>query len=326
MNELYPLKFTPVFDSRVWGGDRIRTVLGLDFGMMDRCAEAWVLSGVERKQTVVSNGFLAGNELNELVEVYMDELVGEKAYETSGNVFPLLVKFIDARDWLSVQVHPNDELARRRGMTNGKTEMWYVIDAEPGSQLISGFSQKVSPKQFLEHLEKRSLPTILNYEAVNAGDIFFMPAGRIHALGPGILLAEIQQTSDATYRVYDWDRTDASGKSRELHTNEAMEAIDFNLYPDYRSTYARNPGVTNRLVSCPYFTTNLLEVAQPLRKIYEELDSFVILLCLEGALMMKSPGGEKTILRKGEVALIPAAMDALELYPEKPAKLLEIYL
>lgn len=326
MNELYPLKFKPVFDSRIWGGDRIRTVLGLDFGPLDRCAEAWVLSGVEGKQTVVSNGFLAGNELNELVEIYMDDLVGGRAYETYGDTFPLLIKFIDARDWLSVQVHPDDELARKRGMANGKTEMWYVIDAEPGSRLISGFRSKVTPKQFLEHLDQKTLSEVLNYEPVSAGDVFFMPAGRIHSLGPGILLAEIQQTSDATYRVYDWDRTDAAGKSRELHTAEAMEAIDFNVYPDYRSAYARNPGGTSQLVSCPYFSVDLLELAQPLQKNFEELDSFVVLLCLEGGLVMKTPGSERIPLKKGELALVPATIDIIELYPEKVAKLIEIYL
>ncbi|MFO7614612.1 MAG: type I phosphomannose isomerase catalytic subunit, partial [Bacteroidales bacterium] len=231
VNVLYPLKFKPVFDDRVWGGDKIRTHLGLDFGPMERCAEAWVLSGVEGKQTVVSNGFLAGNELNELVEVYMDELVGEKVFDKHSRVFPLLIKFIDAREWLSVQVHPDDNLARKRGMPNGKTEMWYVLDADDNSQLISGFKQKINQKAFLDHLQQKNLPQILNLEKVEKGDVFFMPAGRIHALGPGILLAEIQQTSDATYRVYDWDRVDKQGNPRETHVEQALAAIDFNIYP-----------------------------------------------------------------------------------------------
>ncbi|MFA4864265.1 MAG: type I phosphomannose isomerase catalytic subunit, partial [Bacteroidales bacterium] len=281
MNTLYPLKFKPVFDDRVWGGDKIRTQMGLDFAPKDRCAEAWILSGYEGKQTTVSNGFLIGNELNELVEIYMDDLIGGKVFETSGDVFPLLIKFIDAREWLSIQVHPGDDLARKRNQTNGKTEMWYVIDADKGAQLISGFNKKVSQKQYLDHLQNKTLPGILNYEKVKTGDVFFMPAGRIHSLGPGILLTEIQQTSDATYRIYDWDRLDANGKGRELHTQLALAAIDLNHYSEYKTGYKERLNETVNLVTCPYFTTNLLELAQPLRKNYEELDSFVIYICME---------------------------------------------
>ena len=325
MKELYPLKFDPVFDERVWGGQRIRTVMGLDFGPLGRCAEAWLLSGYQGKQTPVSNGFLAGNEINDLLEVYMDDLVGTRVFESTGDVFPLLIKFIDAREWLSIQVHPDDELARKRGLANGKTEMWYVIDAEDGSELISGFKKKVSQKQFLEHLDHRNLTDILNYEPVKAGDAFFMPAGRIHSLGPGILLAEIQQTSDATYRIYDWDRTDATGKSRELHTDLALEAIDFNVYPGYRTTYHKQSPGSSKLVSCPYFTTSLLELAQPLRKNFEELDSFVIYLCLEGSMVVKSTGHEKVKLQKGEIMLVPASVTEIELYTEGLVRLLEIH-
>ena len=326
MNELYPLKFKPVFDDRVWGGDKIRTRLGLDFAPMDRCAEAWVLSGYEGRQTIVSNGFLAGNELNELVEVYMDDLVGGKVFETSGDVFPLLIKFIDAREWLSIQVHPGDDLARKRNLLNGKTEMWYVIDAEKDAQLISGFSKKVTQKQYLDHLQNKSLPGILNYEKVNAGDVFFMPAGRVHALGPGVLLTEIQQTSDATYRIYDWDRLDANGKGRELHTELALAAIDFNIYPEYRTHYKHIHNETVNLVDCAYFTTNLLELAQPLRKNYEELDSFVIYICVEGGMMLRYGNGEKIGLMNGEVILIPATLGLVEIFPDKKVKFLEVFI
>ena len=314
MNSLYPLKFKPVFDDRVWGGDKIRTIMGLDFAPHDRCAEAWVLSGYDGRQTIVQNGFLAGNEINELVEIYMDELVGGKVFDETGSTFPLLIKFIDAREWLSIQVHPDDELAWKRNMPNGKTEMWYVIQADEKAQLISGFSKKVTQQQYLNYLRDKKLPEILNYEPVKAGDVFFMPAGRIHALGPGILLTEIQQTSDATYRIYDWDRVDAHGKSRELHTEQALAAIDFNLYPEYRTRYSASINHTSELVACPYFTTNLLELAQPLQKDYEELDSFVIYICLEGGMMLKYDGGEKIALRKGEVVLLPASMDRVEFY------------
>jgi len=325
VNELYPLKFKPVFDDRIWGGTKIKTRLGLDFSPLTRCAEAWVLSGYEGKQTVVSDGFLAENEINELIEVYMDDLIGGKVFDTTGETFPLLIKFIDSHDWLSIQVHPDDELAQKRGMPNGKTEMWYVLDADEQAQLIAGFNRKVSQKQFLDHLQKKTLPEILNYEKVHAGDVFFMPAGRIHSLGPGVLLAEIQQTSDATYRIYDWDRKDASGKERELHTEQALAAIDFNLYPAYRTDYLSRPNVTVELVNSSHFTTNLLELAQPLRKSYEELDSFVVYICLEGAMMIKC-GEHKSGVRKGEVVLIPAIFDTVDIYPDRSVKFLEVFI
>ena len=323
---LYPLKFKPVFDDRMWGGEKIRTRLGLDFSPLERCAEAWILSGYAGKQTTVSNGFLAGNEINELVEIYMDELVGGKVFESSGDVFPLLIKFIDSRDWLSIQVHPDDELAHKRNLPNGKTEMWYVLDAEKDSQLIAGFNRKTTQKQYLEHLQKKSLPEIMNFENVNAGDVFFMPAGRVHAIGPGILLAEIQQTSDATYRIYDWDRVDAYGKGRDLHTDLALAAIDFNVYPDYKTIYKKRLNETVKLANSPYFTTNLLELAQPLRKNYEELDSFVIYICLEGNMKLKCGENEIIEARKGETVLIPAIIGTVEIYPEKAVKFLEVFI
>jgi mannose-6-phosphate isomerase len=325
VSDLYPLKFRPVFDDRVWGGEKIRTRLGLDFSPMVRCAEAWILSGYEGKQTIVSNGFLEGNEINELVEVYMDDLVGGKVFETTGEIFPLLIKFIDSRDWLSIQVHPDDDLAFKRNLPNGKTEMWYVLDAEPNAELIAGFSRKVTQRQYLEHLKNKTLPEILNYEKVHPGDVFFMPAGRIHSLGPGVLLTEIQQTSDATYRIYDWDRKDDKGNERELHTDQALAAIDFNHYPEYKTIYRPGLNQTVELANCPYFTTNLLELAQPLKKDYEELDSFVIYICLEGGMKIKCNNHVAAVV-KGEVVLIPAIFDHVEIYPDGKVKFLEVFI
>jgi mannose-6-phosphate isomerase len=324
VNELYPLKFKPVFDDRIWGGEKIRTRLGHDFSPMARCAEAWVLSGYEGKQTIVSNGFLEGNEINELVEVYMDDLLGGKVFETTGDVFPLLIKFIDSRDWLSIQVHPDDELAQKRGLPNGKSEMWYVLDADADSRLIAGFSRQISQKQYLEFLQNKTLPQIMNYENVRAGDVFYMPAGRIHALGPGVLLAEIQQTSDATYRIYDWDRKDANGTERELHLEQALAAIDFNIYPEYKTKYKPRPNETVELVNCRYFTTNLVELAQPLRKNYEELDSFVIYICIEGGMKIKC-GDHTDKVVMGEVVLIPATLEGVDIYPDRKVKFLEVF-
>jgi len=324
MNSLYPLKFKPVFDDRVWGGDKIRTIMGLDFAPHDRCAEAWVLSGYDGRQTIVQNGFLAGNEINELVEIYMDELVGGKVFDETGSTFPLLIKFIDAREWLSIQVHPDDELALKRGLPNGKTEMWYVLDADANAQLIAGFNRKITQKQYLEHLQKKTLPEIMNYEKVHAGDVFFMPAGRVHSLGPGVILAEIQQTSDTTYRIYDWDRKDDKGNERELHTEQALAAIDFNSYSEYKTNFRPRLNETIGLVNCPYFTTNLLELAQPLRKDYEELDSFVVYICLEGGMKIKC-GENSTNAVMGEVVLIPAIIDKVEIFPERKVKFLEVF-
>ncbi len=325
MNELYPLKFKPIFKEKIWGGNRIKTKLGLDFSPLKNCGEAWVLSGVENDNTVVSNGFLADNELNELVEVYMDDLVGSSVYEKYGKEFPLLIKFIDANDYLSIQVHPDDELAAKRKIGRGKTEMWYIIDAEKGAELISGFNQKVDKDTYLKHLQNKTLRTILNVEKVLKDDVFYMPAGRVHAIGPGILLAEIQQTSDTTYRIYDWDRKDENGKSRELHIDEALDAIDFNFYNEYKTNYLKKINKTNKVIESQFFTTNYIHLNAPVEKNYEELDSFVILINLEG----KCSIGYKNnleILKTGEVVLIPASIDNIRISPENEVKLLEVYI
>ena len=325
MNKLYPLKFQPVFREKIWGGDKIKTVLGKDFAPLPNCGEVWVVSGVEGNQTLVENGFLAGNELNELVEVYMGDLVGDAVFEKHGNEFPLLIKFIDARDWLSIQVHPDDELARKRRIGNGKTEMWYIIEADAGSQLISGFGKKVTRNQYLEYLKNKTLRDILNFEAVSTGDVFFMPAGRVHALGPGILLAEIQQTSDITYRIYDWDRTDDQGNARDLHTEEALDAIDFNVYPDYKTTYRPRPNETVNVVDSDNFTTNLLELSKPIHRDLNMLDSFVLYICVSGSGNLFYDEHQKISLKTGDAVVVPAVMDELIIQPDHISKFLEVY-
>ena len=327
-NQLYPLKFKPVLKDKIWGGSKIKSVLGIDFAPLPNCGEAWVMSGVDENQTGITNGFLAGNELNELVEIYMGDLVGDAVYERFGNEFPILVKFIDAADYLSIQVHPDDELAAKRNIGYGKSEMWYIIDADPGSELISGFSRKVDRQTYLNHLKNKSLREILNFEKVSKGDVFYMPAGRVHALGPGIFLAEIQQTSDTTYRIYDWDRVDAEGKSRDLHVEEALDAIDFNVYDDYKSKYeARKNGSANLLTS-PYFTTNLIQLDQALAKDYSEIDSFVIYVCVEGAVTIVHNGETElqVSISQGEALLVPAAIDRVDLVPTTASKILEVYI
>ncbi len=325
MNTLYPLKFQPIFKDKIWGGRKIKDVLGMDFGKLPNCGEVWVVSGVEGNPTLVKNGFLAGNELNELVSIYMGDLVGDDVYEKYGDEFPLLIKYIDANDWLSIQVHPDDELAAKRRIGRGKTEMWYIIEAEKGSELISGFRQKVDKETYQKYLNEGKIKGILNFEKVENGDVFFIPAGRVHSLGPGILLAEIQETSDTTYRIYDWDRIDASGMKRELHIAEALDAIDFEVANDYKTHYTPEKNKTIPLVQCPQFTTNLLEYDQPLSKDFEELDSFVIYMGVEGSSMLKWEYGEEKIAL-GDAVVIPNVINNIELHPEGKAKLLEIYL
>ena len=322
---LYPLKFKPVFKDKIWGGQKIRTSLGLDFSPLPNCGEVWAMSGVSGCQTVVANGFLEGNELNEILEIYMDELVGEKVYERFPGEFPLLIKFIDANDWLSIQVHPDDALAARRNIGSGKTEMWYILDADPGAELISGFNRKMNTAAYLEALQEKRLKEVLNFEKAQKADAFFIPAGRVHALGPGLLLAEIQQTSDTTYRIYDWDRLDAAGNPRELHTDLALEAIDFTPADSYRVNYRSSPDKTATLVDCPFFTTSLLEVTRQTEKDYSSYDSFVIYICVEGKAEIRA-GEECLTITKGEVVLLPATITEVSLNPDPDIKILEVYI
>ena len=325
MEGLYPLKFSPIYKEKIWGGDKIRSVLNKDFGSLPNCGESWELSGVEDNVSVVSNGYLAGNTLEELIEIYMGDLVGDQIFEKFGVEFPLLIKFIDANDDLSIQVHPDDKMSMKRHNAFGKTEMWYVIQADKGSKLQSGFNQQVDKEKYLEELEKVELTDILNFEEVTAGDVFFIPAGRVHAIGKGILLAEIQQTSDITYRIYDYDRRDDKGNPRELHTELALDAIDFTLYPEYKTKYESKVNESVELVNCKYFTTNLLDLNEPIEKDYNKLDSFVIYICLEGELYIETESGSETF-QKGETVLVPASIENVFLKPmTKSAKLLEVY-
>lgn len=325
MVQLYPLKFKPIFKDKMWGGQKIKSELGLDYGNLPNCGEVWVISGEQDNPSTVENGYLAGNELNELVEVFMGDLVGDKIYENFGNVFPLLIKFIDSNDWLSIQVHPDDKLARQRGFENGKTEMWYVLGADENAQLISGFNKEINKETYLEQIENNALNEVLNYEKVEKGDVFFMPAGRIHAIGPGILLTEIQQTSDTTYRIHDWDRIDASGMKRELHNEDALDAIDFTHYKEYKTAYNAKLNHTSALIDDPKFTTNIIILDQVLRKDFEELDSFVIYISVEGTTILNCKDEQITI-NPGEAIIKPACMQDIELIPKVASKLLEVYI
>ncbi len=322
---LYPLKFKTILKDKIWGGDKLKTVLNKDFSPLPNAGESWEISGVEGDISVVSNGFLAGNNLEELIEIYMGDLVGDKVYENFGVEFPLLIKFIDANDVLSIQVHPDDEMSKERHNAYGKTEMWYVIEADKGSELIVGFNQEIQKEQYLAKLKEGKLEDILNSTPVKEGSCFFIPAGRVHAIGKGILLAEIQQTSDVTYRMYDFNRTDDAGNPRELHTELAVDAIDYSFEKKYETTYKTELNETKELVRCQYFTTNILEFDKTIDKDYYNLDSFVIYMCLEGDLDLVY--GEETLsVAKGESILIPATIKNIKLSPKSKTKILEVFI
>ena len=308
-NSLYPLKFSPIYKKTIWGG------------------ESWEISPIENNISVISNGFLAGNNLEELIEVYMGDLVGDKVYEKFGNMFPLLIKFIDAHDDLSVQVHPNDELALSRHNSFGKTEMWYVLECEDGAKLVSGFNKSTSKEEYLEKLSLGSLQELLNYVDVKKNDVFFIPAGRVHAIGKGIRLAEIQQASDITYRIFDYNRKDSFGKSRELHTSLATDAIDYNYYENVKSNYKTIDNKTVNVVDCQYFTTNVFSFSMPIEKDFPEIDSFIIYICTLGECKIECESKDNSIdLKSGEIVLIPAMIKNLCFYPQGQTTLLEVYI
>lgn len=319
---LYPLKFKPRFKERIWGGNMLAERMGKKLPEGKKIGESWELSGVQGDISVVSNGKLKGNNLEELVEVYMGELVGDKVYEKFGVEFPLLIKLIDAHDVLSIQVHPDDELARERHNSYGKTEMWYVVDNQPGAFLYVGFKNKVSREQYLEAVGNGTLPELLEKYEVKPGDAYFIPAGTIHAIGKGLLVAEIQQTSDITYRVDDWGRVDDKGNPRELHTALAVDAIDFGEPKDLNVTAKPVVNGTVNIADCVYFTTNEIELDGTMERDYALLDSFVIYMCLEGSLKVGYPGGEETLSR-GETMLVPAEIDSVMLTGK--GNLLEVY-
>jgi len=325
MTALYPLKFKSIYKDKIWGGQKIKTYLGKDFGNLPNCGETWEISGVKTDVSVVDGGALDGESLADLLEQYKDELVGEKIYAHFGNIFPLLVKFIDANDWLSVQVHPNDELAKKRHNSFGKTEMWYIIESDPGSTLISGFNQQIDEKTYVEKLNSGHLMDILNKETADAGDVFFLPAGRVHTIGKGLLLAEIQQTSDITYRIYDFDRVDDKGNKRELHTEEALAALDYKVYPHYKTQYTPQVNGDVHLVTCPYFTTNVMDFTHGTTKDYSNLDSFVIHVCVAGAYTLIC-NGESYEVKMGECILLPKVIDHVELKTTTGFKILESYI
>jgi len=320
---LYPLKFTPILKDKIWGGTKLQQLFD-KAGSTDKLGESWELSGYEGDESVVINGFLAGNNLVELIEIYMGELLGEKIFDEYGLSFPLLFKLIDANENLSIQVHPGDEIAAKRHNSFGKTEMWYVLDANPRAELILGFTKECTRDEYLDALEADEVESLLQKVPVTKGDVFFIPAGLVHAINKGVVLAEIQQSSDITYRIYDYKRKDDKGNERELHTKQALDVIDFSAAKNPKVSYKAQLNEITTLVECEYFTTNMLRFDTVVTRNYSSLDSFVVYMCLEGNLLIECNDG-KTLVKKGDTILIPASIDELSLIPDSEATLLEVY-
>lgn len=317
-----PLKFNAFLKQTIWGGNKIIPFKHLD-SQLENVGESWEISGVKDHQTIVSEGEYAGRALNEVVEKLKGKLIGESNYEQFGNEFPLLIKFIDARQDLSIQVHPTDEIAKKQGKSRGKTEMWYIMDSDKDAHLRSGLKKKITPAEYKEMVENDTILDAIADYLVKEGDCFFLPAGRIHSIGKGCFLAEIQQTSDVTYRIYDFKRKDKNGNYRELHTDLAAECINYEVLNDYRTVYTsqKNQGVS--LVHCPYFHTAVYDLDEPMTLDYSELDSFVILIGVKGEGTIVDNEGNETSLRAGETILIPATTNELKV--NGTVKFLETY-
>jgi len=304
---MYPLKFKPILKTLVWG------------------TESWELSGVNNNESVVAEGPLAGKTIAELVKEYKGQLIGKHVYENTGDEFPMLVKFIDAKQDLSIQVHPNDEVAGPRHHSKGKTEMWYVIGTQPGAHLLVGLKEKITPGIYEQKVADGTITDVLTRYDVQPGDVFFLPAGRIHAICGGCYIAEIQQTSDITYRIYDYNRPGLDGKPRQLHTEWAKDAIDYTVYDNYRTEYTPEQDEEQELASCPYFTTSVLDLTLPYAKDLSEIDSFMVIMCLEGKGTLEVDGEEMSI-GQGETVLIPADADDICFIPEEGLKVLTSYI
>ena len=297
-------KFKALLKQTIWGGDKIIPFKKLQT-KLENVGESWEISGVPGNETIVAEGPMAGKRLNELVKELKADLVGHENYERFGDEFPLLIKFIDARQDLSIQVHPNDEVAHRQGKERGKTEMWYALKPKPGAQLYNGLKQQITPEEYKQMVANDTITDALARYEVHEGDVFFIPAGRIHAIGAGCFVAEIQQTSDVTYRIYDFKRRDKDGNFRQLHTHEAAEAIDYTVLPDYRTRYSLEKNAPQQVVTCPYFTTAVYDLTEPMTLDYSDLDSFIIIIGVKGGGMLTADG-EQTTLRAGETILLPA--------------------
>lgn len=319
MIELYPIKFQPITQYKIWGGNILNKYVGDEF-KMDNLGEIWSISGIENNVSIVENGELKGKNLNELIQIYQEKLLGNKIWKKFGQEFPLLIKFINAAEPLSVQVHPNDEQAKKTHNSFGKTEMWYITEAEEKAEMIIGFKNGIGKKDFLFHLQNETLDKILRKVPVKKGDAFYIPSGRVHAICGGITLAEIQQTSDITYRIYDYNRIDKDGKKRQLHTDLASEIIDFNYVENTKTQYSLSENKFNKLVDSPFFKSKIYQGEQPISVVNDEMRIYI---CTEGTSKIKTVS-EEFILQAYESILIPAQLEKFGIFPSKYSTLIEV--
>ncbi|MEN2489867.1 type I phosphomannose isomerase catalytic subunit [Flavobacterium sp. B11] len=321
MNQnLYPLQFEPILKERIWGGEKLKTILNKPI-VSKITGESWELSTVQGDVSVVANGVLKGKSLMDLIDETPDAILGTKVYERFGKQFPLLFKYLDAREDLSIQVHPNDKLAKERHNSFGKTEMWYVMQADADARIIVGFKENSSKEEYLKHLHDNTLVSILDDVKAKAGDVFFLETGTVHAIGAGLVVAEIQQTSDITYRLYDFDRVDAQGNKRELHVDLALDAINYNKV-DTQKKYDSKTNTSNVVVDCPYFTTNFIPLEDKV-EVSKSGETFTVYMCIEGSFEIEYDGFKRTYI-KGDTVLVPAAINAFVLSGK--ASILEIYI
>ncbi|MBS7233819.1 class I mannose-6-phosphate isomerase [Flavobacterium psychroterrae] len=318
--KVYPLQFEPILKDRIWGGEKLKTILNKPI-VSEITGESWELSTVEGDVSVIANGELKGKSLTELIDQAPNEILGTAVYKRFGNQFPLLFKYLDAREDLSIQVHPNDKLAKERHNSFGKTEMWYVMQADDDARIIVGFKEDSSREEYLKHLNDKTLVSILDDVKAKAGDVFFLETGTVHAIGAGLVVAEIQQTSDITYRLYDFDRKDAQGNTRELHVDLALDAINYNKV-DTHKKYETTPNTSNVIVDCPYFTTNIIPLDGKIDG-NKNGDTFTVYMCIEGSFEIRYEN-VNYMYRKGDTVLIPADMRSYVL--EGSASILEVYI
>jgi mannose-6-phosphate isomerase len=325
MTDLYPLKFEPILKEKIWGGDTLQRHFGKKAERTRKIGESWEISGLREDLSVVSNGFLAGNTIEELIEVYMGDITGDIIYDRFGVEFPLLIKLIDAREDLSIQVHPGNELAMKLHNAYGKTEMWYILEASPDSNISNGFSKTINRDILLKHIKENTLINIINTEKVTVGDSYFIPSGTVHSIGTGTVIAEIQQASDITYRIFDWNRKGPDGSTRELNIDLAIDAINYTSSGNSNIQKKALLNNTVNIVTCEYFSTNIIYFNKSLIKDYNLIDSFIIYLCIEGEFIINWED-KKEIVAKGETVLLPAMIKDVVLEPKGVTKLLEIFI
>lgn len=318
----YPIKFEPILKEKIWGGTKLKNLLNKNT-QSDQVGESWEISGVDGSVSKVQNGRYQGMSITELGTVFREEFLGAENYENFGNQFPLLIKFLDARTNLSVQVHPGDEMAKKEHNSFGKTEMWYIMDHDEDAEIIVGLNNEIASTHALAAVNKDNVYDIFNAQKVAKGDTYFIPAGEVHAIGAGVLAAEIQQTSDITYRVYDWDRCDNHGNTRELHVNKAIRATNTSSQ-SIKNSCTGSINQSTEVVKCDYFTTNKLNVCESLIKDYSSLDSFVILMCTEGTASI-TINHTTEVVTKGTTLLLPATTEQTYFF-SKGAQFLEVFI